>query len=169
MSGELNFVAESKCPTKTKRSRLLNSSIHGLLILTVCSFSVVNAAEPDIQIADFKQDPLPSEWQVEGYAFGTRSPGPERQQAAKTTPNQRQYRFGKLISPEFRIQRDGIAMELGGVYHPAKCCVALVVDGTDVRRVSPGEVEGPLTCMDVRALRGKRARLEVRDEHFNGW
>ncbi|HUS90862.1 MAG TPA: glycoside hydrolase family 32 protein [Phycisphaerae bacterium] len=124
---------------------------------------------PDIMIADLRKTPLPAQWTVEGYAFGTRKPGSWRQQAARTTANQRQYESGKLISPEFTILRSYIVMELGGTYHPEKCCVALVVGGRDIRRISPGESGHPWSSMDVRELGGKKARLEVRDSHFNGW
>ena len=109
-------------------------------VLTFCVLPVgLSHAADDILIADFKGDPLPAEWQVEGYAFGSRTPGTERQQAAKTTPNQRQYQTGKLTSPEFVVERGYLVIDLGGTYHPKKCCVALVIDGRDVRRVSPGE------------------------------
>jgi fructan beta-fructosidase len=124
---------------------------------------------PDILVADLKKTPLPAQWTVEGYAFGTRKPGSWRQEAARTTANQQQYQSGRLISPEFTIQRSYIVMELGGTYHPEKCCVALVVGGRDVRRISPGESRQPWSSMDVREIAGKKARLEVRDSHFNGW
>ncbi len=147
--------------------RLTNSLC--LLAWTLVSPGFALGAE-DIAIADFRNNPLPAGWQVEGYAFGSRSPGPERQQAAKTTANQRQYQTGKLTSPEFTIERGYLVMELGGTYHPEKCCVALVIGGRDVRRVSPGESGNPSpSSMDVREFAGKKARLEVRDDHFNGW
>lgn len=140
-----------------------------LVVLAVTTTGVARGAE-DLVIADFRNNPLPADWQVEGYAFGSHRPGSERQQAAKTTPNQRQYLTGKLTSPEFTVERGFLVMELGGTYHPEKCCVALVIDGRDVRRVSPGEF-GSLSpsCMDVREFLGKKARLEARDDHFNGW
>jgi hypothetical protein len=147
--------------------RLIGSA--WILAFALMPLSLCRAAD-DIVIADFRKDPMPAGWQVEGYAFGSRTPGPERQQAAKTTPNQRQYETGKLASPEFTIERGFLVMELGGTYHPEKCCVALVVDGRDVRRVSPGEAGNPSPpSMDVRELLGRKARLEVRDDHFNGW
>jgi fructan beta-fructosidase len=140
------------------------------LVAAILFLTATAMAADDIVIADFKKDPLPAGWQVEGYAFGSRAAGPERQQAAKTTANQRQYQTGKLTSPEFTIERGYLVMELGGTYHPEKCCVALVVDGRDVRRVSPGEVGNPSpSSMDVRELLGKKARIEARDDHFNGW
>lgn len=139
-------------------------------VLFVAAISGTCRAAEDIVIVDFKNNPLPAGWQVEGYAFGSRKPGPDRQQAARTTPNQQQYQTGRLASPGFTLERDYLVLEIGGVCHPEKCCIALVVDGRDVRRVSPGEAgNAPPSGMDVRDLRGKQARLEVRDEHFNGW
>jgi len=139
------------------------------LALTLVSPGFALAAE-DIVIADFRKNPLPAGWQVEGYAFGSRKPGPWRQQAVRTTANQRQYEKGRLASPEFTIERDFLLAELSGTYHPEKCCVALVVDGKDVRRLSPGEAGNSRPpAIDVRELRGKKARLEARDDHFNGW
>ncbi len=85
----------------------------------------LSRAADDIIIVDFTSNPLPFDWQVEGYAFGSRRPGPERQQAAKTTPNQRQYQTGKLVSPESTIKRGYLVIELRGTYHPEHCCVAL--------------------------------------------
>ena len=140
-----------------------------IITLTLMTYSVCPAAD-DIVIADFNSAPLPAGWKVEGFAFGSRTAGAGRQQAAIATANQRQYQTGKLTSPEFSVERDYIVMRLAGTYHPGKCCVALVVDGRDVRRVSPGEfAKRSLPSMDVREFRGKRAHLEVRDDHFNGW
>lgn len=126
-------------------------------VFLVAAISETCWAAEDIVIADFKKNPLPAGWQMEGYAFGSRKPGPHRQQAARTTANQQQYQTGKLTSPEFTIERDYLLLEIGGVYHPEKCCVALVVDGRDVRRVSPGEAGNCLaSSMDLCDLRGKQ-------------
>ena len=140
-----------------------------LPVTALAATALADRGRGDIMIADLRKTPLPARWTVKGYAFGTRKPGSRRQEAARTTANQRQYQSGRLISPEFTIQRSYIVMELGGTYHPTKCCVALVVGGRDVRRVSPGESGRPWSSMDVRELAGKKARLEVRDSHFNGW
>ncbi len=146
-----------------------NTVLTSLCWLLIAPLPFCGAAD-DVTIADFKTTPLPANWLVEGYAFGARTPGSQRQQAVETTPNQRQYQMGKLTSPEFTIEQDYLVMELDGTYHPEKCCVALVVDGRDVRRVSPGELgnHSP-SSMDVREFLGKNVRLEVRDDHFNGW
>jgi len=143
------------------------------LVVTVFLIAAISEtcwAVEDVVIVDFKKNPLPAGWQVAGYAFGSSKTGRDRQQAARTTANQRQYQTGKLTSPDFTIERDYLWLEIGGVYHPEKCCVALVIGGRDVRRVSPQQAgNSSPSSMDIRDLRGKQARLEVRDEHFNGW
>ena len=140
-----------------------------LAMVVLGAEALADRGRADIPIADLRKDPLPKGWTVEGYAFGTPRPGTWRQEAARTTANQRQYQSGKLTSPEFAIERNYLVVELGGTYHPDKCVVALVVGGKDVRRLSPGESRHPWSSMDVQGLAGKRARLEVRDSHFNGW
>jgi len=81
----------------TTCSRLLMFHVC-VLTLAILPIDLSRAAD-GVAIADFRANPLPPGWKVEGYAFGTRSPGSQRQQAAKTTPNQRQYETGKLTSP----------------------------------------------------------------------
>lgn len=142
---------------------------HVLLIAALATSIVapqfaVAAPEGDLEIANFKENPLPAGWEVEGYAFGARETGPERQQLKHPTKNQRQYRYGTLTSPEFTIQRNGIVVHMYGVYNPVKCCAVLIVDGEKVRRAPRGK-----TVFDVREFKGEQARLQIRDEHFNGW
>ena len=140
-----------------------------VILVSAPTLSSVGTAAEALLVADFRQNPLPKDWQVEGYAFGSRTPGKERQQAAKTTANQRQYQFGRLTSPEFVIERGYLDVELRGTYHPTKCCVALLIEGHDVRRVSPGQSRDGWASIDVREFAGRTARLQARDEHFNGW
>ena len=102
-----------------KHSSWLPRALAATVLLAAVISGTCWAAE-DVAIADFKKNPLPADWQVEGYAFGSRKPGPRRQQAAKTTANQRQYQTGKLTSPGFTIERDYLLLEIGGVYHPEK-------------------------------------------------
>jgi len=129
-------------------------------------------------LLDFNQAQLPPEdWEIEGYAFGTRRPDPgKRQRAADPSANQRQYQSGKMTSPEFVIEDDFLQVDCAGVYHPTLCTIRLVVDGEDVRACSPNQ-RAPFNkagiigqyWFDLRPLKGKRARIEVRDNHFNGW
>lgn len=141
------------------------------ILLTVALAASVVASQPavaapaaDIIIADFNANPLPRGWKVEGYAFGAREAGPERQQSERPSANQRQHRYGTLTSPEFTIQRDCIIVQMDGIYNPGKCFAVLLVDGEEVRRAPRGK-----TALDVREFKGKQARLRIRDRHFNGW
>ncbi len=131
--------------------------------------AIVAAVRPDVMIADFRKTPLPEGWNVEGYAFGSRTRGSGFQQAAVTTENQRQYQFGKITSPEFTLERNFIAMELGGTFHPEKCFVVLKIDGKEVRRAWGGQLSKEWTSLNVDKFAGQKATLEVRDDHFNGW
>ena len=116
-------------------NRMLQFIVPALAVIVLGTEALADRGRADVLIANLKRDPLPKGWTVEGYAFGTPAPGSWRQEAVRTTANQRQYQFGKLTSPEFVIERSYIVMELGGTYHPDKCVVALVVSGKDVRRI----------------------------------
>jgi len=129
-------------------------------------------------LLDFNPTQLPPEgWKIEGYAFGTRRPDPgKRQRAVTPSANQRQYQSGKMTSPEFVIEDDFLQVDCAGVYHPTLCTIRLVVDGEDVRACSPSQGEAFKKAgtigeywFDLRPLKGKKARVEVRDNHFNGW
>ena len=133
---------------------------------------------PDRVLLDWPKTAHPEGWKFEGYAFGTRVPNlKERQKAAKPSRNQRQYQSGKMTSPEFAIDKDYMKVTCSGVFHPTLCTIALVVDGEDVRSCSPepgsgflgeGEGEGQY-WFDLRSLKGKKATIEVRDNHPNGY
>ena len=134
-------------------------------------------APSGLLIADLQKTPLPAGWRVEGYAFGSRTPNPKRrQEAAKTSRNQRQYQSGKLTSPEFVIDKDYMEVDCAGVFHPTLCTVRLVVEGKDVRSCSPEAGSGFLGkdqratkyWFDLRPLKGKKASVEIRDNHANG-
>lgn len=151
-------------------------------------------ASADRVLVDWNSgQPAPTDWQIEGYAFGTRQPNPqERQKAAVASRNQQQYRIGRMISPEFAIDRDYLRIVCSGVFHPTRCAVVLVVDGQDVRScspvrgcgflgfdASPDALPTPVTLLrsplpaeywfDLRLLRDKWATIEVRDDHKNGY
>jgi len=138
---------------------------------------LATAAAADKVILDWDLGkPLPEGWKIEGYAFGTRQPvKEERQKAAKATPNQQQYRSGKMTSPEFVVSSNYFLVDCGGTYHPRLCEIVLVVGDRDARSCSPvnsSNMRGAGTvrlAFDTKDLKGKKARIEVRDEHFNGW
>ena len=143
----------------------------------------------DTVILDYPEVPHPEGWKIEGYAFGTREPDPKRRQCdAIAHRNQRQYQSGKMTSPKFVVEKDYLSVVCSGVFHPTRCAVVLVVDGKDVRGCSPElgygflgwDLRSPTARLyqppapveywfDLRELKGKTARIELRDDHFNGY
>ena len=143
---------------------------------------------PDKVLLDFNmKTPPPKDWQVEGYAFGTHQPNPkERQKAAVASRNQRYGRTGRMTSPAFVIDSDYLKVTCAGTFHPTRVAMVLIVDGKDVRSCSPergygflgAQLEKPVRLLqppepakyvfDVRPLRGKAARIELRDQHSDG-
>lgn len=75
--------------------RMLSLIVLALPMIVLGTEALAGRGRADILIADLKKNPLPKGWTVEGYAFGTPRPGSWRQEAARTTANQRQYQFGK--------------------------------------------------------------------------
>jgi len=166
--------------------------IHLILSWLAVWACAAQAEDPVLLEFDGKHAP-PANLTVEGYAFGTHDPVSEcRQRAAAASRNQRQYQTGRMISPEFVIDEDYLQVVCSGVFHPIHCTVVLVVDGEDVRScspdpgcgflgfdASPGSLPAPVKLFqppvpaeywfDLRPLLGKRATIEVRDEHRNGY
>ncbi len=164
------------------------------LILSWLAIWTCAARAEERVLLDFNmQTPPPPDWAVQGYAFGVHDPEPEyRQRAAVASRNQRQYQTGRMSSPEFVIDDDYLQVVCSGVFHPTRCAVVLVVDGKDVRScspepgcgflgfdASPDSLPAPVKLFqppvpaeywfDLRPLQGKRATIEVRDEHPNGY
>lgn len=119
-----------------------------------------------------------NDWSIEGYAFGTRNPIPDkRQRAMNPSRNQRQYQKGKLIFSEFTINNDYMEVICSGVFHPTDVAVVLMVNDKDVRSYSPKSGLGFLewnkkpdtAFFDLRQLKGEKATIEVRDNHTNGY
>ena len=71
---------------------------------------------------------------------------------------------GKLVSPDFTIQKNYISFLIGGGYNPGKAYIKLVVNGQAVK-TSTGMNEDLLKWRnwDVSALVGKTAHLEIVD------
>lgn len=132
-----------------------------------------------IVLADF-EGPDYGEWKTEGEAFGA---GPAR----GTLPNQQRVSgfqgaglvntylggdgpTGKLISPEFTIDRRYLNFMIGGGNHAGRTCINLLVDGKVVR-TSTGRNEELLRwdSWDVRELTDRAARIEIVDAHSGGW
>jgi fructan beta-fructosidase len=81
---------------------------------------------------------------------------------------------GKIVSPEFTINRNYLDFEIAGGNHPASAlgqtAVNLVVDGTIVRTAT-GNDSGTLNWVawDLKDLQGKRAHIEIVDQATGGW
>jgi uncharacterized protein (DUF608 family) len=138
-----------------------------------------DAREPII-LADFEGGDY-GDWRVEGDAFGT---GPargtlERQQEVSgfrgtglvnTYLGGDDRKHGKLVSPDFPIQRRYISFLVGGGNYKDKTCINLVVDG-EVVRTAMGTQNERLRARNwsVRDLAGKKARIEIVDAESGPW
>ncbi|MBN1123900.1 MAG: hypothetical protein JXA82_02755 [Sedimentisphaerales bacterium] len=133
-----------------------------------------------IIFADFEgQDYSP--WKVEGEAFGK---GPahgtlESQQQVtgfqgkglvNTYLGGNDQLQGKLISPDFTIERDFINMLVGGGAHTNKTCVNLIIDGKVIRTAKGNNTEKlSWQNWNVREFMGKKAHIEIVDTESKGW
>ncbi len=147
-------------------------------VLGLCS------AADDILIADFEGADY-GDWTVEGEAFG---PGP----AKGTLPRQMRVSgyegeglvnsffkgdgtTGRLLSPEFTIQRTYLKFLVGGGQHPGKTCMNLLADGKAVRTATgPNDRPGGSEALDwavwnVSELKARTVRLEIVDQAKGGW
>jgi fructan beta-fructosidase len=138
----------------------------------------------DILLADFEGDTY-GEWKTTGDAFGK---GPAR----GTLPDQMPvtgYRgkglvnsyhggdksTGTLTSPLFTIERPYLNFLIGGGAHPGQTCMNLLVDGKVVRTATgPNDRPGGSERLDwhtwdVSEFAGKRAVLQIVDNHTGGW
>ena len=137
------------------------------------------AAAEDRVLFDF-EGPDYAGWAVEGKAFGK---GPAR----GTLPNQMPVggfqgaglassyhdgdgTKGKIISPEFNIDKPWLNLLIGGGCYPNEACVNLLVDGKVARTATGMNSE----CLEwagwnVADLQGKTARVEVVDNREGGW
>ena len=140
------------------------------------------APRPVILFADFEGADY-GPWTTEGDAFGT---GPTTQ---PPPPNQRISGFqgksfansfggpngdapqGKLISPEFTVERSFINFLIAGGRKPGETCINLLVDGNLVRTSAPREDSEKMEWQgwDVSEYEGKKARIEIVDHASDPW
>jgi len=148
------------------------------------------ATREDIVFADF-EDGAYGDWQTEGTAFGSfpatlvevpayQSPhamgghGQGLANSHASAPGSgigaKDGATGKLISPDFTIERDYIRFLIGGGADAARLGLRLLVDGNIVRSTA-GENANKLRAdfFDVREFAGRRARLEIVDEADGAW
>jgi uncharacterized protein (DUF608 family) len=134
---------------------------------------------PPVLLADFEGSDY-GDWKTEGEAFGA---GP----AAGSLPNQNKVidfegkglassyhggdkAKGTLTSPPFKITRAYINLLVGGGAHKNITCANLLIDGKVVHSAI-GEHKDKLfwRTWDVRPYEGEEARIQVVDNHSEGW
>ena len=77
---------------------------------------------------------------------------------------------GTLTSADFQIDFDEIEFLIGGGSHQGRTCVNLVVDGKVVLSATGRDNnQMAINTWNVRAWNGKRAKLQVVDNHTTGW
>jgi len=144
--------------------------------------SVVSAPmRPDIMFEDWTRPGFEG-WTVEGSAFG---PGPlassdlpphlntglyegrlvhSHSAAPGANPKEKDAATGKLISPEFTIDRNFAAFAIGGSKTPDACLFKVVVDGNVIRKqAGTGNRKMVEVTVDLRDFQGKTARIEIED------
>lgn len=155
-----------------------------LAMLVLLGGLSLQAAEPDILIADFEGDDY-GDWTVTGEAFG---PGP----AKGTLPGQMAVSgfegqglvnsffqgdgtTGTLTSPPLTIQRKFINFLIGGGGYAGETCMNLLLDGKVVRTATGpntrpgGSEELGWQSWDVGDLVGKQAVIQIVDQRSGGW
>lgn len=138
-----------------------------------------DSERPPMVFADFEGGDY-GEWKAEGEAVGgkpaqgpmgtdQRLAGFEGKGLVNTYPGSDGPR-GKLSSPSFIVQRPVISFLIGGGNHPGETCINLIVDNKVVRTAT-GKNTDAMTWenWDVRDLAGRRAHLEIVDNHSGGW
>ena len=156
---------------------LLGISFFFLLTVGLPAAEVSERA--DILINDFEGNSY-GDWKTEGEAFG---PGP----AQGAFPGQQEVKgfegkglvnsffkgdrtVGKLISPEFVIERPFINFLIGGGGFKDDLFMVLCVDGKEVRRATGGNTEMLFqTHWDVSEFNGKKATIQIVDNRTEYW
>ena len=154
-------------------------SLHALLAL---GFPCLKAGS-EIILEDFEREHF-APWKIEGEAFG-KAPtagakdgqnypiaGMEGRRLANSfTAKGGDVAKGKLISPEFKIERNYIVFKIAGGEMPGALAARLVVDGNVVRTQTPYRTRELLPAgWDVSEFKGKTAHIEIEDRaRGNNW
>jgi arylsulfatase len=143
----------------------------------------IKLAKDDILIADFESDSY-GDWQATGSAFGEKPSGTKGRvsghQGSQLVDtfliNESDRPTGTLTSPPLTIERKYINFLIGGGNLRGKTCINLVVDGKTVRTAIGSAAKNAQRqkmmnwiSWDVAQLTGKKARLEIVDQHSGGW
>lgn len=171
--------------------KTIYSTVEGLA--TTSSKSV----NEDIVFEDFESGSY-KRWKVKGEAFGDKAVKKGEkgffEENTKDSyfvssfnvrnlngePNNSTYRWGRitpahahigtLTSKKFTITHDYITFLIGGGYHPGKNAINLIVDGVVKRSVTAdNNTRLKEKYFDVRDFAGKKARLEIVDNHKGMW
>lgn len=77
---------------------------------------------------------------------------------------------GTMTSSEFKIDFDAIEFWVGGGAHKGKTCVNLLIEGkTVLTATGKNNNQMSLNHWDVRPFAGKKAKIQVVDNHTAGW
>jgi len=138
------------------------------------------ASRPPVVFADFEQGNYGA-WTVEGEAFGdvpARGTLASQQSVSgfrgsglvNTFRGGDDRLHGRLVSPEFVIERPWISFLVGGGGHKGRTCLNLVVDG-EIVKTATGRNDERLTAENwsVADWQSRRARLEIIDRESGGW
>ena len=138
--------------------------------------------DSDIDMAGFEGSEYPDGWVATGDAFGTApSKGTEPGQSGVSkflgkglvnsfTAEKGDGAMGTLTSPEFTVDRDFIALMVGGGNHPGRTDVQLVIDGETVESATGEDSEAlRWVTWDVTAYAGQTATIVVVDDMPAGW
>ncbi len=134
---------------------------------------------PKIVYDDFEGDTY-GDWKTEGNAFGS---GPAH---GAHDANQHLSGYegnglvntwtgtdalqGKLISPDFTIERHYISFLIGGGNHPNETCINLIQDGKVVRtQTGKNSDHMEWVSWNVSDLEGQTAHLEIVDHSSDAW
>jgi non-lysosomal glucosylceramidase len=160
-------------------TQLLREPARTVLLHTAGEKTNTGPQREDIVLADFEGRDY-GDWTATGDAFG-------RQPATGTLPGQQTVTGflgqglvntylggdsarGTLASPEFELNRPWLCFLIGGGGHAGKTCLNLLVNGK-VERTATGHNTEQLVWQvwDVSALQGRRAVLQIVDDHTGGW
>ena len=165
----------------------IKTSLIALLLIGLFAAQSANAVDtppPWSVFADFEGETY-APWTVEGSAFGTaptkgaprteqKLSGFQGQRLANSYPIGGDGATGKLVSPEFVIEKPVIAFLLGGGKHPKggkeTVNIHLVVDG-EILRSATGNGSDLMAWVnwEVSDLAGKKGQIVIEDTVTGGW
>ena len=143
-----------------------------------------NAQAPDILFEDFEKFPE-KRWEGEGEAFAGNPFGANNSSNGASFGESLGQRFassnsagtkegkqdrGRLLSKSFSIQRDYLHFLIAGGADRRRTAVHLLVDGKAVRTATGNRDNRFRPAQwDVREFRGRKARIELKDDASDDW